>query len=58
MFSIFINSFSVFKPKSFKRFVAVCETAGQYGVFLVLTTLIHWTLYKLDYARTLIGSHL
>lgn len=30
--SIFINSFSVFKMKGLKRFVAVCETASQYGV--------------------------
>ena len=37
IFSIFTNSFSVFKLKDFKRSMAVGETASQYGVFLVLT---------------------
>ena len=40
-FLYFINSFSIFKLKGFKRFVALGETAGQYGVFLVLTIVIH-----------------
>ena len=36
IFSIFINSFGVFKSKGFRNFVAVCETPTQYDVFLIL----------------------
>ena len=41
IFFIFTNSFSISKLKDFKRSVAVCETACQYGVFLVLTIPIY-----------------
>lgn len=41
IFSIFINLSSVFKVKGCNRCVAVRERASQYGVFLILTILIH-----------------
>ena len=54
-FSVFMNSLSAFKVKGFKGLEAVCETASQHGVFLVLTRLIRNVRSKFSNTRCWFG---
>ena len=50
-----MNSLSAFKVKGFQGLEAVCETASQHGVFLVLTRLIRNVRSKFSNTRCWFG---